>query len=629
MKENSAIEVLGKYWGYDSFRPMQEDIINAALEGRDVLAILPTGGGKSVCFQVPALMSEGIALVITPLVALMKDQVQNLEARGIKALAIHSGMSRRETELALNNAIYGDFKFLYLSPERLSTPGFQHYLPGIPVSYIVVDEAHCISQWGYDFRPDYLNIRQIRETVDAPVIALTATATPEAAEDIMEKLGFSEKLLIKSGFERPNLSYIVRKVQDKNGQLKSICEGVPGTGIVYVRSRRQCEEISDFLSSSGVSSSFYHAGLSPLQRTERQQKWKDGIIRVMVCTNAFGMGVDKPDVRFVVHYGLPDCPEAYFQEAGRGGRDGKRSYAVLLWNDADIDKMLRLNEASYPPLDYIESIYHKVNSFYEIPYESGEGLQLKFDLIEFCKKYKLSRSQAFNAMTYLDRIGHWTFMDNMEIATKVKIIPDRNELYNVDFPEPKMKQVIELLMRTYVGVFYRLVWIDEGYMSSRLGVSVGAFRQLLYKLSVLHVIKYVPSDIANVLCLRHNRLRPKDVDLQPAKYEFLKASSKARLEKMISYVRQSDECRSSYLLKYFGQQESADCGCCDICRSHNRSRHSDEALQMNMKAYILETMGGDYRLSDVKSKFGALDSQWNKLLRDIIDREEVPPPANP
>ena len=629
MKDKSAVEVLKEYWGYDSFRPMQEDIIKAALERRDVLAILPTGGGKSVCFQVPALMSDGIALVVTPLVALMKDQVQNLEARGIKALAVHSGMSQRETELALNNAVYGDFKFLYLSPERLSTPLFQRYLPGIPISYIVVDEAHCISQWGYDFRPDYLKIQQIRDAVDASVIALTATATPEAANDIMEKLGFSEKLIIKSGFERPNLSYLVRKVQDKNGQLKSICDGVKGTGIVYVRSRRQCEEISDFLSSSGESVSFYHAGLSPVQRAERQQQWKNGVIRIMVCTNAFGMGVDKPDVRFVVHYGLPDCPEAYFQEAGRGGRDGKRSYAILMWNDADIDRMRKLNASSYPPLDYIEDIYHKVNAFYEIPYETGEGLQLKFDIVEFCKRFKLSRSQAFYAITYLDRIGHWTFMDNMEIAAKVRIIPNRTELYDVDLPEPGMKQTLELLMRTYVGVFYRLVWIDEGYMSSKLGVTVGVFRQLLYKLSLLHIIKYVPSDIANVLCLRHNRLRPKDVNLQPDKYEFLKASSSERLEKMISYVMQTGECRSRYLLKYFGQQNSDDCGCCDICRSRNKSSETKKTLKADIKAYILDTMGGSYTLADVKSKFGALDSQWCEILRELIDIDDVPSPSNP
>ena len=328
-----ALEVLQQYWGYDAFRPMQEEIISAAADGKDVLAILPTGGGKSVCFQVPALMREGIALVVTPLIALMKDQVQNLEARGIRALSIHAGMERREVELVLNNAAYGDFKFLYVSPERLGTALFQSWLSLLPINYIVVDEAHCISQWGYDFRPDYLTISELRKSVDAPVIALTATATPRVAEDIMDKLEFRERLLLRSGFERPNLSYIVRRCEDKSGQLLDICRGVEGSGIVYMRHRRRCEETAAFLSANGISASYYHAGLSGETRTARQEAWKRGEIRVMVCTNAFGMGIDKPDVRFVAHTGLPESPESYFQEAGRAGRDGKRSYAVLLWND--------------------------------------------------------------------------------------------------------------------------------------------------------------------------------------------------------------------------------------------------------------------------------------------------------
>ena len=333
------IDILKEYWGYDSFRPRQEEIVNAALEGKDVLAILPTGGGKSVCFQVPAMIREGIALVVTPLIALMKDQVQNLNERGIKALCVNAGMGRREVELTLNNAAYGDFKFLYVSPERLGTRLFRDYVREMNVSYIVVDEAHCISQWGYDFRPDYLQIGRLREIVDAPVIALTATATPQVAEDIMNRLGFEERTLIKSGFERPNLSYIVRKCEDKLGQLLSVCSNVAGTGIVYVRNRKKTEELAAFLAANGISSSYYHAGLGTDSRTDRQEKWKSDKIRVMVCTNAFGMGIDKPDVRFVVHFDVPDSPEAYFQEAGRGGRDGKRSFAVLLWNSRDIKRL--------------------------------------------------------------------------------------------------------------------------------------------------------------------------------------------------------------------------------------------------------------------------------------------------
>ena len=385
-----ALEVLKQYWGYDAFRPVQEDIISAAAAGRDVLAILPTGGGKSVCFQIPALMREGLALVVTPLISLMKDQVQNLEARGIKALAIHAGMDRRAVDLALNNAAYGDFKFLYVSPERLKTPLFRSYLDILPLNYIVVDEAHCISQWGYDFRPDYLAISELRKLVDVPVIALTATATPRVAEDIMDKLAFRERLLLKGSFERPNLSYIVRRCEDKTGQLLDICRGVEGSGIVYLRSRRRCEEVSAFLTANGVSASHYHAGLSTETRSARQESWKRGEIRVRGCTNAFGMGIDKPDVRFVVHTGLPESPESYFQEAGRAGRDGLRSYAVLLWNGTDVRRLRQLREVSFPSLEYIADIYQKLHIFFQIPYEHGMGRQLKFDLTAFSQHFTLN-----------------------------------------------------------------------------------------------------------------------------------------------------------------------------------------------------------------------------------------------
>ena len=387
-------EVLQKYWGYEAFRPMQEEIIHQALDGKDVLAILPTGGGKSVCFQVPALLKDGIALVVTPLIALMKDQVQNLQARGIRAMAIHAGMGRREVDLALNNAAYGDYKFLYLSPERLRTQLFQSYLSVLNVSFIVVDEAHCISQWGYDFRPNYLQIGELRSRVDAPVIALTATATPLVAKDIMARLKFQGPNMLVSGFERPNLSYVVRKTQDKLGQIRSICEGVPGTGIVYVRSRARTQEMADALRAAGISASFYHAGLGPETRSLRQEEWKSGRTRVMVCTNAFGMGIDKPDVRFVVHADVPDSPEAYFQEAGRAGRDGLESYAVLLWNGTDKTRLAQLEQVSFPTLEFIEDIYHKVHIFFEIPYDAGMGRMLKFDLAAFCRQYKLQQART-------------------------------------------------------------------------------------------------------------------------------------------------------------------------------------------------------------------------------------------
>ena len=625
----TAQDTLKEYWGYDSFRPMQEDIVNTALEDRDVLAILPTGGGKSVCFQVPALMREGIAIVVTPLIALMKDQVQNLNARGIRALCVNAGMSRREVDTALNNALYGDYKFLYVSPERLSTPLFKGYVSEMNVSYIVVDEAHCISQWGYDFRPDYLQIGKLRELVDAPVIALTATATPQVADDIMERLGFKSKCLIKSGFERPNLSYIVRECEDKLGQLLNICNGVDGTGIVYVRSRKKTEELATFLTSNGVSASFYHAGLGPAVRAERQEQWKSGDVRVMACTNAFGMGIDKPDVRFVVHFDVPDCPEAYFQEAGRGGRDGKRSYAVLLWNRMDIKRMNQIAAASFPSLEYIEDVYHKIHVFYNIPYDTGAGRQLKFELEEFCKHFKLQYSSVYYSIVYLDRTGHWTFSEDIDIDTRVQIVVDRDDLYDIEFPDARMTRLLDLLMRRYSGLFSYPVPVDENYLSSHLGVPVPMLRQLLYQLSLQHVIRYVPSDHATVIFLRHDRLRPKNVNLEPQRHAMLKTAAVGRMDKMIDYVSQTEVCRSAYLLEYFGQTESADCGTCDVCRAKSVRRPAQSDLSSEMKTFINDDMAGNYTLEDILCRF-AVPGRYSTdecimTLRRLIDQSEVPP----
>ena len=574
-----ALEVLQQYWGYDAFRPMQEEIISAAADGKDVLAILPTGGGKSVCFQVPALMREGIALVVTPLIALMKDQVQNLEARGIRALSIHAGMERREVELVLNNAAYGDFKFLYVSPERLGTALFQSWLSLLPINYIVVDEAHCISQWGYDFRPDYLTISELRKTVDAPVIALTATATPQVAEDIMDKLEFRERLLLRSGFERPNLSYIVRRCEDKSGQLLDICRGVEGSGIVYMRHRRRCEETAAFLSANGISASYYHAGLSGETRTARQEAWKRGEIRVMVCTNAFGMGIDKPDVRFVAHTGLPESPESYFQEAGRAGRDGKRSYAVLLWNATDVRRLQQLREVSFPSLAYIEDIYQKLHIFFGIPYEAGAGRQLKFDLEAFAKHFKLERAPVHYALKYLERSEHLTFSEDVEIATQVGILVDRNALYDVDLPEPAMVSLLEVLMRRCSGIFSWPVPIREEPVAAALGLTVPQLRQLLYRTSLEHVIKYIPGDRCSVVFLHHNRLMPGNVDLQKEKYNFLLENARARSDAMVEYASGTEECRSRWLLRYFGQEESEDCGTCDVCRARRSAPAPDSPAE--------------------------------------------------
>ena len=576
----TAAGVLEKYWGYSSFRPMQEEIISAALDGRDVLAILPTGGGKSVCFQVPAMMKSGLALVITPLIALMKDQVQNLEARGIKALCIHAGMSRREVDLALNNAAYGDFKFLYVSPERLGTELFKSYLDILDINFIVVDEAHCISQWGYDFRPDYLQIGELRKLSDAPLIALTATATPSVAEDIMARLSRkgTDMLLLKSGFERENLSYIVRKCTDKRGQLLNVCNGVSGSGIVYLRHRKGCEETAAFLKDNGVSASFYHAGLGTAERMKRQEAWKKDEIRVMVCTNAFGMGIDKADVRFVVHTDLPDSPEAYFQEAGRAGRDGKKSYTVLLWNDTDRSHLQQLLKTSFPSPEFIEDIYQKIHIFNGIPYDTGEGRTLKFNLEEFCRHYSLNRARTHYSLKYLERSEHISFSEDVDIATRVQIKVDRGMLYDIDLPEQTMVDVLEALMRSYTGVFSYPVTIDEEKTAAACGISVPQLRQTLYRLSLEHVLNYIPADHSSVIFLHHNRLTPGNVNLQLDKYNFLKKNAEDRVNSVLEYASEPDECRQRFLLAYFGQTDSENCGRCDVCRSGKSAREAIKAF---------------------------------------------------
>ena len=646
----SPSEVLKEYWGYDGFRPMQEEIITAALEGKDVLAIMPTGGGKSVCFQVPGLMREGITLVVTPLIALMKDQVQNLNDRGVRALAIHAGMSRHEVDLALNNAAYGDYKFLYLSPERLGTQLFRSYIDVLDVSFIVVDEAHCISQWGYDFRPDYLRIGELRERIDAPVIAVTATATPSVAQDIMERLGFKEKLLLKSGFERPNLSYIVRQVEDKYSQILNVCNGVPGTGIVYARNRRKCEELSEFLRAQGVSASFYHAGLGGQARAERQAAWKSGAVRVMVCTNAFGMGIDKPDVRFVVHYDLPESPEAYFQEAGRAGRDGKRSFAVQLWNSVDVRRAKQIEDVSFPSLEYIEDVYQKLHAFFEIPYDTGMGRQLKFKIEDFCKRFGLQRAPAFYALKYLERTEHLTYSEEVDIPTKVRINVDRKSLYDVELADQGQANVLEALMRSYTGIFSFLQQIDEEYVARRAGQTVSQLRQSLYGLSLAHVISYVPTDHSDVVVLHHDRLHPGNVNLMPSRYAMLRESFHARAEAMLEYVSETSECRSRYLLRYFGQTEAADCGTCDVCRARRASApvhepvegtdKPEEKFPPNPPARTLQQMtrrklieyidrkDGKYSIEDIVAEFGNPSKNYSPdfldILRQLIDDGDVP-----
>lgn len=566
-------EILQKYWGYTSFRPKQEEIITSALAGEDVLAILPTGGGKSLCFQLPAMMKDGLAVVVSPLISLIKDQVQNLRGRGIKALAVHSGMTRREIDITLDNAVYGDYKFLYLSPERLRTDIFRKRLQKMQVNFLVVDEAHCISQWGYDFRPDYLQIADVRELLpDVPVIALTATATPSVARDIEDKLHFAKDNIICSGFERPNLSYIVRKTEDKFGSLLSVCRSVSGTGIVYVRERKTARDVSSFLRSQGVEAGFYHAGLGKEERNGIQERWKSGELRVIAATNAFGMGIDKPDVRFVCHFDMPEAVESYYQEAGRAGRDGLRSWAVLLWNKSDITRLETIFRTTFPGLDFIADIYQKVYRFFNIAYEDGAGAVYKFNLMDFVRRYHLSASAAYNAIKYIETAGYWTVTDEIDNPTRIMFKVNRDDLYRIQLADSSTDTFVKALMRIYPGLFSHMVSIDEDYLARVTMQAPRVVKLKLLQLSRSGVLKYIPRARSPLICFAGERLTPQNLYLSEKNYEQRKRLFKERLDAMYTYISPVSDrsaaqsaCRSRRLSAYFGQEQCRPCGICDLC----------------------------------------------------------------
>lgn len=566
-------EILKKYWGFDSFRPKQEEIIASALRNEDVLAILPTGGGKSLCFQLPTMMKKGISIVVTPLISLIRDQVQNLRARGIKALAVHSGMTLREIDITLDNAAYGDYKFLYLSPERLRTELFRTRVQKMEVAFLVVDEAHCISQWGYDFRPDYLAIAEIRDLLpEVPVIALTATATPKVAEDIVENLRFRKGNIICSGFERPNLSYIVRKTENKLGALMSLCVSVQGSGIVYVRERKTTKELASFLKSSGIDAAFYNAGMSKEERDGVQEEWKTGKQRIMVATNAFGMGIDKPDVRFVCHYDMPEAVESYYQEAGRAGRDGLHSWAVLLWNHSDIKRLESIFRSTFPGLDYIADVYQKVFKYLGFAYEEGRGAVCKFDLLEFARKSKLNAPMAYNALKYIESCGYWVLTEEIDNPTRITFTVERDDLYKIQLADEKLDTFIKALMRIYPGLFSHMVSIDEEYIAKITMVSDRAVKQNLLRLSRMGVMKYIPRARSPLICLSNERLTPDNLYLSPKMYNRRKDLFKERLDAMYSYISPVSDrssvqgpCRSRRLCAYFGQETGPSCGHCDLC----------------------------------------------------------------
>ncbi|MBE9483699.1 MAG: RecQ family ATP-dependent DNA helicase [Bacteroidetes bacterium] len=568
--------ILVKYWGYSSFRPMQEDIIQSVLDGRDTLALLPTGGGKSICFQVPALAMEGICVVISPLIALMKDQVENLKDRGIKAAAVHSGMHPREIDIAINNSVFGDLKFLYVSPERLKSPSFRQNLSSMNVCLLAVDEAHCISQWGYDFRPPYLNIAEIRPLInDAPVLALTATATNEVIVDIQEKLEFKEKNVLRKSFERKNLSYVVFHEEDKGGRLLKIVGNVKGSGIVYVRNRRKCREVSDFLNKNGIKATFYHAGLEARTREYRQDEWMKDKKPVMVATNAFGMGIDKPSVRFVVHFDLPDSTEAYFQEAGRAGRDGKRAYAVQLYEEADIRNAKQNLAVSFPEAEVIRSIYKGIGNYYQIPLGGGKDQQFDFDLQDFSTRYRMNTANVFSALKILEKEGYILLGSELENPSKIMFSIEHNELYTFQVENPGYDPFIKLLLRSYGGIFTEFVRINEKELAKRADTTDEKIRSALTKMQKMGLLIYIPATSSPQLLMVSDRIDSKAMNFSGENYSKRKKAALKRMQSVLDYIQSSNHCRSQMLLKYFGETGAQRCGLCDVCLDRNKINVSE------------------------------------------------------
>jgi ATP-dependent DNA helicase RecQ len=631
MEQNDKYrKILERYWGYPKFRELQEDIIRAvAEERRDTLALMPTGGGKSLTFQVPALAMEGICLVVTPLIALMKDQVENLRNRGIKTLTIHSGMTNREIDVALNNAVFGNFKFLYLSPERLKTELFLARLPGMKVCLIAVDESHCISQWGYDFRPSYLHIADIRPLLPGvPVLALTATATPQVTADIMEKLRFGTPHLLKKSFERRNLVYVVRDVERKDTYLINILKKEQGSAIVYVRNRGATKETALTLSQAGISADFYHAGLGAETRAAKQDAWKSGKIRVIVATNAFGMGIDKPDVRVVVHLDLPDSVEAYFQEAGRAGRDGNRAYAVLLHSKNDRTKFEQRFRIEFPDPELIKNIYQAACTYLQIPYGAGKNGAHSINLKEFLKHHKYYALTVINAFKFLARENIAELTEEISSSSRLLFVVNRDDLYKIQINNPELDVLIRTVLRTYTGLFTEFTNIDEEYLARILSKSHDDIYHLLSRLSRMKIAEYIPKRKSPVLIMHEERLDSKNIRISAENFSEAKKRFITRMEAMLSYVENREVCRSVSLLNYFGESDAKACGQCDICRariSPNTTRHEFDMITERIKEQLRQSpVKTDKLVSSFDDPKAALQV-IRKLMDtgDIVEKENI------
>jgi len=617
-------DILKKYWGYSQFRPLQEDIIKSVASGHDTLGLMPTGGGKSITFQVPALASEGVCLVVTPLIALMKDQVSNLVKKGINAIAIYSGLSKHEIDVALDNCIYGNVKFLYISPERLGSDLFIERVKKMNVSLIAVDESHCISQWGYDFRPSYLRIAEIRDVLPyVSVLALTATATPLVVDDIQEKLRFVNKNVFRKSFERKNLAYIVRHVEDKMKYLNDIIDKVKGTGVVYVRNRRRTKEIAAMLIKKGISADFYHAGLDNLERERKQNDWQSGRTRIIVSTNAFGMGIDKPDVRFVAHIDLPDSLEAYFQEAGRGGRDEKPAYAVLLYHDSDKAKLEDNFEKSFPDIKEIKQVYAALGNYYKLPVGAGKGLVFDFNIRDFAFTFKFDMMSAYSALKFLQREGYVELTDEIDNPSKVMFLMSRDDLYKFQVANSKFDGFIKLLLRTYTGIFTEYVKTDEEYLAKKGNTTALIISQMLQYLNNQKVIRYIPRKKTPLIIYTEERIDEKNLMFSGENYALRKKKHKERIDEVIYYASTTEKCRSQILLSYFGQKNPSLCGHCDICKKHNESgltNYEFVKIQDEIKA-VLKTASMD--IDDLIAEMSFNKDKVLKAIRWMLENSVI------
>ena len=614
METADYLNILKQYWGYNDFRSIQLDIIKSIGEGRDTLGLMPTGGGKSITFQVPALAQEGTCIVITPLIALMKDQVQNLRKQGIKAAAIYTGQSRNEIIKTLENCIFGGVKLLYISPERLSSPIFQTKLRHIKVSFITVDEAHCISQWGYDFRPAYLKISEIRKLKPAPVLALTATATAKVIDDIQTQLAFVQKNVFRMSYERKNLAYIVRKTNDKISELIHILSRINGSAIVYVRSRRRSKELSAILEDNNIPSTFYHAGLEPSMRDERQKLWHDNKKRVIVATNAFGMGIDKPDVRVVAHIDSPDSIEAYFQEAGRAGRDGTKSFAVLLWNDGDPAKLKKRINSNFPPKEFISEVYEHLAYFYQIGVGSGSGHTFAFDIGRFCVTYGYDSIRVDSALRILQNAGYLRYETEPDASARVHILLKRNELDRLNELTPQEDAVITTLLRSYGGLFTDYEYIDESIVATFSGLSQHETYQTMKSLSMRHIIHFIPQRKTPFITFVQDRAEL--INLPANIYDDRKTEFIKRIESVIAYASDDYICRSRQLLRYFGENIQSDCNQCDVC---SKSKHDD-----TVEDKIIQLLD-DYewhQLTDIM-KINASSPDLDRAIKYLVQEEII------